>query len=287
MEVEGNLQHEAGSSASTSAPANAHQRSVSKSGGDGKASSAKSAGKDASKAGPKGKGQVGKAASANANEAKSKGKGKDKAGGSSAGGGKSAGSSTSAAKDSQAAASTPLGGTPLFALTRVARIMRADEDVEQLPKDSVRAMAVATEKFVQVLAEEAYLGAKAEKRKVVTYKDLSNLVHRSSFNFLDEVIPQPTSLNAALVKRAKHLEDVQAGKLSAGGAANAKVGSTGVDPAADLSSGSAFADQSALSSRNGGVGRLQVNGFGNSASNGHAQSEEEAPLTSSDDKMQE
>lgn len=159
--------------------------------------------------------------------------------------------------------------------------------MEQLPKDSVRAMAVATEKFVQVLAEEAYLGAKAEKRKVVTYKDLSNLVHRSSFGFLDEVIPQPTPLNVALAKRAKHLGDVEARTLSVGGAAGATT-NAGLDSsaAADVSGRSALADQSALSSTDHGGGHTGPNGFVPST-NGHAQNGDDAPLTDSDNEMQE
>ncbi|PWN90910.1 hypothetical protein FA10DRAFT_267339, partial [Acaromyces ingoldii] len=96
--------------------------------------------------------------------------------------------------------STP--GQSIFPLTRVARIVKADRDVEMTSKDAIYVIAKATELFIKHLTDSAYTKARLDKKRTITYKELASAVHtQPEFFFLPEVVPQPISLSKALAKR--------------------------------------------------------------------------------------
>ena len=53
---------------------------------------------------------------------------------------------------------------------RIKRVMKADEDVKNIKPEAVIMVAKATELFVELLTEQAYRHATADKRKGLAYK---------------------------------------------------------------------------------------------------------------------
>ncbi|CDW97953.1 hypothetical protein [Sporisorium scitamineum] len=70
-------------------------------------------------------------------------------------------------------------GVSIFPTARVARIIKADRDVDICSKEATFLISVATEIFVKKLTDEAYANAKLDKRKHVFYKDLSRAVQQN------------------------------------------------------------------------------------------------------------
>jgi DNA polymerase epsilon subunit 4 len=76
-------------------------------------------------------------------------------------------------------------GTTIFPLTRVKRIIKADKDLDIMSSEATFLIAVATEYFIKHFMEEGYTKARLERRRIVNYKDLANVVARSEeFEFL-------------------------------------------------------------------------------------------------------
>ncbi|WVQ78996.1 hypothetical protein IAT38_001088 [Cryptococcus sp. DSM 104549] len=104
-------------------------------------------------------------------------------------------------KQRQSLAEKP-AGTSIFPVARVKRIVKADGDVEIMSNEAVFMVSVAAEYFVKHFMEEGLTKARLEKRKLVTYKDMANVVARSEeFDFLKDVIPAPMPLSEALLRR--------------------------------------------------------------------------------------
>ena len=73
-----------------------------------------------------------------------------------------------------------------FPQTRVKAIMKADKDVQLVSGDSVYAMSIAAELFLEILAKEALVYTRSEGRKTVHYKDVSKAVASiSALEFLE------------------------------------------------------------------------------------------------------
>lgn len=62
-------------------------------------------------------------------------------------------------------------------MTRVKKIIHADEDTQKCSNNAAFGIAVATEMFIQYLSEKAYDFAKAEKkpRRHIQYRDVGTL----------------------------------------------------------------------------------------------------------------
>ncbi|CAN8102356.1 unnamed protein product [Discula destructiva] len=78
-------------------------------------------------------------------------------------------------------------------LSRVKKIIAVDPDINICSNNAAFAITLATELFVQYLAEQGHNMAKLDKkpRRNIQYKDLSAAVtHKDNLEFLDDTIPK-------------------------------------------------------------------------------------------------
>ncbi|WVQ90401.1 hypothetical protein IAS59_004181 [Cryptococcus gattii] len=95
-------------------------------------------------------------------------------------------------------------GTTMFPVTRVKKIVKADRDIDIMSSEAVFMVSVAAEYFIKHFMEEGYTKARLEKRKLINYRDMANVVARSEeFDFLKDVIPTPMPLSEAIEKRKR------------------------------------------------------------------------------------
>ncbi|OIW31801.1 hypothetical protein CONLIGDRAFT_629488 [Coniochaeta ligniaria NRRL 30616] len=87
-------------------------------------------------------------------------------------------------------------GTTQLPLTRVKKIINMDQDINTCSNNAAFVITLATEMFIQHLAQEAHNMAKFERkpRRNIQYKDMANAVlHHDNLEFLEDVIPKTTS----------------------------------------------------------------------------------------------
>ncbi|KAJ5218619.1 uncharacterized protein N7498_000718 [Penicillium cinerascens] len=97
-------------------------------------------------------------------------------------------------------------GQSALPISRIKKIIQLDEDIVQCSNNSTFVIAMATEMFIQNLAEQAYNVVKSERkpRKTVQYKDLATAVsHIDNLEFLSDVIPKTTTYKQFKEKKAK------------------------------------------------------------------------------------
>jgi len=83
------------------------------------------------------------------------------------------------------------GNSLTLPLAKIKRIFKLDPDYISASQSAVYASGLATELFVQYLAEQASLLARMDKRKKVQYKDFSNAVAgHDSLTFLSDTVPK-------------------------------------------------------------------------------------------------
>lgn len=83
------------------------------------------------------------------------------------------------------------GNSLTLPLAKIKRIFKLDPDYISASQSAVYATGLATELFVQYLAEQASLLARMDKRKKVQYKDFSNAVAgHDSLTFLSDTVPK-------------------------------------------------------------------------------------------------
>lgn len=73
-------------------------------------------------------------------------------------------------------AEKPPGNSLTLPIARVKRIIKQDDDVAACATSAVYAIGSATELFIQYLTEQALLRTRIEKRKRVSYDDVSEAV---------------------------------------------------------------------------------------------------------------
>ncbi|KAI9752836.1 MAG: hypothetical protein M4579_005451 [Chaenotheca gracillima] len=108
-------------------------------------------------------------------------------------------------------------GQATLPLTRIKRIIRVDDDVQNCANTAAFAITIATEMFIQYLAEQGMNVVKSERkpRKNIQYKDLANAVARiDNLEFLSDVIPRTIPYKQYKEKRSK--ETANAGSVEAG-----------------------------------------------------------------------
>lgn len=84
-------------------------------------------------------------------------------------------------------------GTTQLPLTRVKKIIAVDPDVTVCSNNAAFVITLATEMFIQYLAQEAQNMAKLERkpRRNIQYKDLANgVLHQDKLEFLEDVVPK-------------------------------------------------------------------------------------------------
>ncbi|KAI9836407.1 MAG: hypothetical protein M1819_001437 [Sarea resinae] len=92
--------------------------------------------------------------------------------------------------------SDDLTGQAALPLSRIKRIIHVDEDVNNCSSNATFAIAIATEMFIQYLADRTHSVMKTDRkqRRVVQYKDIANAVSYFPFDkFLGDVVPKTTT----------------------------------------------------------------------------------------------
>ncbi|KAF2148975.1 hypothetical protein K461DRAFT_297449 [Myriangium duriaei CBS 260.36] len=90
-------------------------------------------------------------------------------------------------------------GTVSLPLTRVKKIIHADDDIANCSNNAAFAIAVATEQFLQYLVEQTHHVVKAERkpRRNIQYRDVANAVARhDNLEFLTDVVPRTVTVKA-------------------------------------------------------------------------------------------
>lgn len=86
-------------------------------------------------------------------------------------------------------------------ISKIKRIFKMDPDYSGASQSAVYATGVATELFVQYLAEQASVMAKMDKRKKIMYSDFSGAVeNHEALHFLRDTIPKTVPLKTVLDK---------------------------------------------------------------------------------------
>lgn len=97
-------------------------------------------------------------------------------------------------------------GQSALPISRIKKIIQLDEDIVQCSSNATFVIAMATEMFIQYLAEQGHNVVKSERkpRKTVQYKDLASAVsHTDNLEFLSDVIPKTTTYKQFKEKKAK------------------------------------------------------------------------------------
>ncbi|KAJ5432861.1 DNA polymerase epsilon subunit C [Penicillium daleae] len=104
-------------------------------------------------------------------------------------------------------------GQSALPISRIKKIIQLDDDIVQCSNNATFVIAMATEMFIQYLAEQGHNVVKSERkpRKTVQYKDLATAVsHIDNLEFLADVIPKTTTYKQFKEKKAqdaaKHIE---------------------------------------------------------------------------------
>ncbi|RAO68005.1 uncharacterized protein BHQ10_004017 [Talaromyces amestolkiae] len=103
---------------------------------------------------------------------------------------------------------TEATGQSVLPLARIKKIIQLDEDIAQCSHNATFLIAMATELFIQYLAEQGYNVVKSERkpRKTIQYKDLATAVSRiDNLEFLADVIPKTTTYRQFKEKRAREV----------------------------------------------------------------------------------
>jgi hypothetical protein len=104
-------------------------------------------------------------------------------------------------------------------VTRVKKIIGMDTEINTCSNNAAFVITLATEMFIQYLAEQAQNEAKTERkpRRNVQYKDLANAVlHHDNLEFLEDTIPKTAPYKAVKEQAAATRAKLQ-GKKTEGG----------------------------------------------------------------------
>ncbi|KAG8166481.1 hypothetical protein KVR01_002170 [Diaporthe batatas] len=110
-------------------------------------------------------------------------------------------------------------GTVQLPLSRVKKIIAVDPDINICSNNAAFAITLATEMFIQYLAEQGHNMAKLDRkpRRNVQYKDLSAaVVAKDNLEFLDDTIPKTQPYKEIKHKAAETRAKLQGGKPAGG-----------------------------------------------------------------------
>ncbi|KAF8500990.1 hypothetical protein F5888DRAFT_1801519 [Russula emetica] len=87
--------------------------------------------------------------------------------------------------------------------TRLENILRADGESGPMSKEAQFALSIATEEFIKCFTRAGHQRSSAEKRSIISYRDMATVAAQNShLKFLEDVVPLPMPLSAALETRA-------------------------------------------------------------------------------------
>ncbi|GAA5973810.1 hypothetical protein JCM3765_004590, partial [Sporobolomyces pararoseus] len=96
-------------------------------------------------------------------------------------------------------------GTSVLPVSRVNRIIKADQDVNLCSKEAIFLIAKATERMVAQMTAQAHANARLQKRnKLVKYSDLAATASQPQWFYLGEVVPHPIPLKTAKALRQQN-----------------------------------------------------------------------------------
>lgn len=100
-------------------------------------------------------------------------------------------------------------------LSKVKRIFKLDPEYSGAAASAAYATAVATELFVQYLAEQSSMIAKTERRKKIQYKDVSAAANsQEALYFLSDTIPKTQVLSDAIKQKKVNISVEDQHRLS-------------------------------------------------------------------------
>ncbi|ROW09625.1 hypothetical protein VMCG_02590 [Cytospora schulzeri] len=108
-------------------------------------------------------------------------------------------------------------GTVQLPLSRVKKIIAVDPDINICSNNAAFAITLATELFIQYLAEQGHNMAKLDRkpRRNVQYKDLSAaVIAKDNLEFLDDTIPKTQPYKEIKQKAAETRAKLQGGKTA-------------------------------------------------------------------------
>ncbi|KAJ5894213.1 transcriptional regulator family: Histone-like TF [Penicillium taxi] len=113
-------------------------------------------------------------------------------------------------------------GQSALPISRIKKIIQLDDDVDLISNNATFVIAMATEMFIQYLAEQGHNVVKSERkpRKTIQYKDLATAVsHIDNLEFLADVIPKTTTYRQFKEKKAREAADqpMEKGQLTLNG----------------------------------------------------------------------
>ncbi|KAA8571057.1 hypothetical protein MFRU_028g00770 [Monilinia fructicola] len=97
-------------------------------------------------------------------------------------------------------------GTTQLPLSRIKKIIGTDQDINMCSNNAAFVIALATEMFIQYLAESGHNVVKSERkpRRNIQYRDLSSAVsHIDNLEFLSDIVPR--TIPVKIVKAKAHL----------------------------------------------------------------------------------
>lgn len=95
-------------------------------------------------------------------------------------------------------------------VARVKKIINTDEDIGQCSTSAAFMITIATEMFIQYLAEQTFAVVKTERkpRRNVQYKDVANAVARiDNLEFLADVVPRTIPFKKLKEQRAREARE--------------------------------------------------------------------------------
>ncbi|KAB8298158.1 hypothetical protein EYC80_001910 [Monilinia laxa] len=97
-------------------------------------------------------------------------------------------------------------GTTQLPLSRIKKIIGTDQDINMCSNNAAFVITLATEMFIQYLAESGHNVVKSERkpRRNIQYRDLSSAVcHVDNLEFLSDIVPR--TIPVKIVKAKAHL----------------------------------------------------------------------------------
>ncbi|XP_020210452.1 nuclear transcription factor Y subunit C-2 [Cajanus cajan] len=92
--------------------------------------------------------------------------------------------------------------TPNMPLSRIRKIMKADEDVRMISAETPMVFAKACEMFIQELTIRAWANAEENKKKTLQKSDIASAITKNDmFDFLVDIFPRDDKLEHADIPR--------------------------------------------------------------------------------------
>lgn len=119
-------------------------------------------------------------------------------------------------------------------LARVKRIIRQDDQIMAISSGASYSVAAAVELFIKYMAEQAYIGARANKRKKIQYNDLAIAIQRQpELEFLSVLVPKTVPYKAIKDKVTKQDENADPASATSEATSKAKQSTIGFAPRAN------------------------------------------------------